>query len=151
MDYKTFPPSALLANFVKCFWSLEAPASPESEKQIITPDGCMELIVHYGDPYLQFLENGKQLVQPSAFVFGQITSPLVIAPSGSTGIVAARFHPDGFSSFTVVTASAMSNRAVPLKELFGIQGLELEELVVAASTIEARISVIENFLIARLN
>jgi len=151
MDYKTFLPGSLLSPFVKCFWSLEAPPSPSVEKQIIVPDGCMEMIIHYGDPYIQFLTNEKTIVQPRSFVFGQITSPLVIAPTGSSGIVATRFLPDGFVPFSSFATNAMTNRAVPLQELFGTEGTKLEKNVVAAVTTEERITIMEYFLTRRLS
>lgn len=150
MDYKTFSPPALLSSFVKCFWSLEAPSSKESEKQIITPDGCMEMIIHFGDPYIQFLEDGRQIIQPGSFVFGQITTPLVIAPSGVSGMVAARFLPEGFAPFSSLPASEMQNRAVPLEELYGSDGLGLGKSVLNSSSNEERIACIENFLIGKL-
>ncbi|GHM98958.1 hypothetical protein WSM22_04480 [Cytophagales bacterium WSM2-2] len=110
----------------------------------------MELIIHYGDPYLQFLEDGSQIIQPRSFVFGQITSPLVIAPTGASGIVAARFLPEGFAPFSTMPAGEMHNRAVPLQELYGKDGLLLEKTVLASSLIEERIEIISNFLSQRL-
>lgn len=150
MDYKTFPPPTSLSSFVKCFWSLEAPSSREPEKQIIAPDGCMEMIIHFGDLYLQFLEDGSQIVQPRSFVFGQITTPLVIAPSGVSGIVAARFLPEGFAPFSSMPASEMNNRAVPLQELYGDEGFQLEKSVLALSLNEERVAHMKNFLIRKL-
>lgn len=151
MNYQTYEPSPLLAPLVKCFWSLEAPAVSVPEKQVIVPDGCMELIIHYGDLYQQFRADGSSLIQPRSFVFGQISGTLEIAPTGYTGIIAARFHPDGFTPLATMPLADMENRAVALFELFGEEAKRLEEKVlVTASTVE-RIQYIETFLLARLN
>lgn len=151
MNYQTYEPSTLLAPLVKCFWSLEAPATPVPEKQVIVPDGCMELIIHYGDLYQQFRAGGSSLIQPRSFVFGQISDTLEIAPTGHTGMIAARFHPDGFTPLAAIPLADMENRAVDLTELFGEDGKLLEEeVLVAASTLE-RIQCMEAFLLARLN
>ena len=150
MDYRQHDVSEELKPFVKCFWSLEAPASPQSEKQRIVPDGCMEMIFHYGDLYQQFYEDGRNIIQPRCFVFGQITSPLEIAPTGVSGIIAARFHPDGFIPFTSLPIQQMENKAVPLKDLFGDDTDDFEKRVCAASSSEERIKYISDFLIARL-
>src|ERR1043165_6072685 len=127
MDYKTYEPDASVSSFVKCFWKLEAPAENKPEKQRIVPDGCMEMIFHFGDLYKQYKDEGNCIIQPRCFVFGQITTPLAIEPSGRTGIFAARFHPDGFTPFATIPVSSMENRAVPLQELFGDEGIMLEE------------------------
>lgn len=151
MHYQTYPPSPHLAPLIKCFWSLESLATPEPEKQTIIPDGCMELIIHYGDLYQQFQEDGSSFVQPRSFVFGQLSNTLEIAPTGKTGIIAARFHPDGFIPLATIPLATMENRAVPLPELFGAEGDFLEKTVLAAPTQAERIQHIETFLLARLN
>lgn len=147
MFYKTYNPnSELLGTFVKCYWSLEAKKEIKSEKQRIVPDGCMEMIFHYGDLYKQYLQDGGFIIQPKCFVFGQITQPLDIEPTGETGIFAIRFHPDGFTPFVDIPISNMENRAVPLQELFGNDAFQLENEVLNALTNEERIKIIESFL-----
>lgn len=150
MDYETFKPSPALAAFIKCFWSLKAPAVPNPEKQRIVPDGCMELIFHCGDLYQQYMPGGHRILQPVSFVFGQITAPLEISPTGKSDILAARFHPDGFEPFTSVPVSEMENKAVALKDLFGEEGHQLEVQVLAAMDHLDRIQLIEQFFIRKL-
>jgi AraC-like DNA-binding protein len=147
MNYKEYKPAEELQSFLKCFWSLEAPASVTVEKQRIVPDGCMEMIFHYGDIYLQFLEDGSSITQPRCFVFGQITSPLEIAPTGVTGIIGARFHPDGFLPFSSYPIQQMENKAVALNKLFNNDAISLEQHVMNALTNEERIQIISTFLI----
>jgi len=150
MDYKTYRPSLSLAPFIKCFWSLKSLASASPEKQRIVPDGCMELIFHCGDAYEQFLQDGNRVLQPKSFVFGQITAPLEICPTGKTDILAARFHPDGFEPFTSIPVSEMENKAVALKDLFGEEGSQLETQVLATREHSDRIHLIEQFFLRKL-
>jgi AraC-like DNA-binding protein len=150
MEYNTYAPSGDMANFIKCFWTLEAPADEHPEKQRIVPDGCMEMIFHYGDKYKQYLDETSAIIQPRCFVFGQITSPLDIAPTGATGIFAVRFHPDGFTPFASQPIHAMENRAVPLEELFGQEGGQLANAVLKASGTPERIATVQGFLEQRL-
>jgi AraC-like DNA-binding protein len=151
MEYKTYTPASTLSEFVKIFWSLEAPARSIPDGQRIVPDGCIEMIFHYGDVYQQFLEEGNVIIQPRSFVFGQVTKPLQIAPTGHTGIVAARFLPNGFAPFTSIAIEAMENRSVPIEEVFGEEGLQLEHDVLSCKTIKERIGVIEQFLLRQLS
>jgi AraC-like DNA-binding protein len=150
MDYKTFVRAGPLASFVKCYWTLEVSATDSQERQRIVPDGCMEMIFHYGDLFFQFLKNGTRITQPRSFVFGQITEALEIAPSGITGVFAVRFHPDGFVPFCDREIKHMENRAVSLEEIYGEAGKTLEQDIINSPNTEARIETIESFLTARL-
>jgi AraC-like DNA-binding protein len=147
MDYKTFEPHPDLRAFVKCYWTLDIPKETEAAKQRIVPDGCMEMIFHYGDLYKQYLKDENYIIQPRCFVFGQITQALDIEPTGETGIFAVRFHPDGFAPFVSTDITNMENRAVPLEELFSNDGLDIERKVLASAGNEDRIEIVESFLL----
>ncbi len=150
MNYQTYEPHTDLSYFVKCYWTLEAEQSSASEKQRIVPDGCMEMIFHYGDLYKQYLNNHSCVVQPRCFVFGQITTPLDIEPTGTTGIFAVRFHPDGFLPFAKRPLKEMENKAVAISELFGENGDALSNCIVKSISVKERIHIIETFLLHHL-
>ncbi|HTM99061.1 MAG TPA: helix-turn-helix domain-containing protein [Pedobacter sp.] len=150
MDYQTFEPNSPINSFVKCYWTLAAAPQDPPEKQRIVPDGCMEMIFHRGDHYRQYLQDGQIIDQPHCFVFGQITKALEIEPTGVTSIFAVRFQPDGFTPFATLPLKQMENKAVSLWELFGDEGRELEIKILNAESTEARIVLIESFLLARL-
>jgi AraC-like DNA-binding protein len=149
MNYNTIIPGQDLRAFVKCYWTLESSKETKTEKQRIVPDGCMEMIFHYGDLFRQYTDNETFLIQPKCFVFGQITSPLDIEPTGEIGIFAVRFYPEGFTPFASIPVKQMENKAVPLQELFGDEGLELEKAMLAARK-EDRVKIVEAFLLGKL-
>src|SRR5690606_167476 len=149
MNYQTFEPSKDLSSLVKCYWTLESPKEETPEKQTIVPDGCMEMIFHYGDLYKQCTDNGS-IVQPRCFVIGQLTQPLEIEPTGETGIFSVRFHPEGFLPFATVPIKEMENKAVPLEKLFGKDGQEIEQKLLNTISTSERINLIETFLLSRL-
>lgn len=150
MNYKTFQPGSELSTFVKCYWTLEIPKGKIPEKQRIVPDGCMEMIFHYGDLYKQYLDDENSIIQPRCFVFGQITSHLDIEPTGKTGIFSVRFHPDGFTPFATLPIREMENKAVSLEILFDKDGMQLEKEILKAQTTTERIDIVEIFLAGRL-
>jgi AraC-like DNA-binding protein len=150
MNYQVYEPSEMLQPFVKCFWTLEAPAAETEERQRIVPDGCMEMIFHYGDLYRQYFPNGDHIIQPRCFVFGQISNYLEIAPTGVSAIFSVRFHPDGFVPFINLPLFQIEDRAVPLAELFGNEGIALSEAVLTAPDAQSRMMLIEQFLLSRL-
>lgn len=150
MSYNTFDPNIDLAAFVKCYWTLDVPKEIAPEKQRIVPDGSMEMIFHYGDLYRQYLVDGTYIIQPKCFVFGQITKPLEIEPTGETGIFAVRFYPEGFIPFATIPIIEMENRAVSLEELFGKEGVRIENEIFSALTNDDRVKIIEKFLLEKL-
>lgn len=150
MNYQTYLPHQDLSTFVKCYWSLESPAEANPERQRIVPDGCMEMIFHYGDLYKQYVDGNKHIIQPRCFVFGQIVTPLEIEPTGITGIFSVRFHPDGFLPFATMPISEMENKAVALHDLFGGDVVLLEKSVLQAKNNESRVSIIDEFLLNKL-
>lgn len=147
MDYNTFEPAEDLQAFIKCYWTLEGEIN---EKQVIVPDGCMEMIFHYGDLYRQYTDHGNSILQPRCFVFGQLTKLLEIEPTGNTGIFSVRFHPNGFLPLAGIPIKEMENTAVPLEKVFGKDGLEIGRKILSANSVSERIKLIETFLLSRL-
>lgn len=150
MDYQTYEPNKDLDAFIKCYWTLESPKQDSPEKQTIVPDGCLEMIFHYGDLYRQYTESGNSILQPKCFVIGQLTRPLEIEPTGETGIFSVRFHPNGFLPLATIPIKEMENTAVPLEKLFGEAGTEMEQNILSAHSVSDRIKFIEAFLLNRL-
>lgn len=150
MDYQTFEPNKDLVPLIKCYWTLESPSEKTPKKQVIVPDGCMEMIFHYGDLYKQYVNSDIAITQPRCFVFGQITKPLEIEPTGITGIFSVRFHPNGFLPFATVPLKEMENKPMPLFVFFGSEAEEIEENILKAKSSEERIKLIETFLTKQL-
>ncbi len=150
MNYHTFEPCKNLSTLVKCYWTLENLKEDNPQRQTIVPDGCMEMIFHYGDLYRQYIADGSSIIQPRCFVFGQLTKALQIEPTGKTGIFSVRFYPDGFLPFATIAIKEMENKAVPLEKLFDKDGLTIEQAILNASSTAERISHIETFLLSRL-
>ena len=149
MDYQVYTPSRELQPFIKCFWSLDDKKQDEPVRQRVLPDGCMEMIFHYRDPYRQYFEDGSSIIQPRSFVFGQITKYIEIAPTGSSGIISARFLPEGLCPFINMPVIALENKAVPFAEIFA-DGTALEEQIIKANNNKERIKLIESFLLSKL-
>ncbi|HMQ05682.1 MAG TPA: helix-turn-helix domain-containing protein [Saprospiraceae bacterium] len=150
MNYKTFQPSSNLKPLIKCYWTLESPKEDFPLRQTIVPDGCIEMIFHYGDLFKQYIEKNISIIQPRCFVIGQLTQPLEIEPTGETGIFSVRFHPQGFLPFTPIPLKELENKAISLKSLFGQEGKELADNMIQSYSTQQRIVLIETFLLSRV-
>jgi AraC-like DNA-binding protein len=152
MLYQTYPASPNLNSLLKCFWTLEVPAEYSAEKQRIVPDGCMELIFMLGEDIKRFTSDNDFVIQPRAFVVGQLTEPFVIQPTGEVNCFAARFYPYGIGNILNTPLKNLENKETPIAELFGEETAKsLQEKIVNATDTAARIAIIEEFLQNKLN
>lgn len=93
MEYEEYAPPDDLKSLVRCFWTLRSPAGDFAPEPAL-PDGCPELIINLGDPFMA--SRGREPeVQPVAMLVGQITRPFSVAPSGAIALLAARLTPFG--------------------------------------------------------
>src|SRR5687768_8330945 len=152
MNYQTFQPHADLASFVKCYWILEVPHQPDTQRQLIIPDGCIEMIFILGDDVRRYTSEDKFIIQPRDLVLGQITEPFYVEPTGYVNSFAVRFYPYGFANFVQTPINELANRETPLASLFGeTASNELSKKIIDAPDTQGRIEVIETFLLNKLN
>jgi AraC-like DNA-binding protein len=133
--YAERAPSALLARWVRCWWSIRGDASTPVPNRIL-PDGCADVIVDLAGA-------------PRAFAVGPMRSADVVTLAGPVDMLGARFRPGAALALLDVPLDALLDRDVPLHELWGALAAELEESVAAAPPDE-RIACAERVLAARL-
>jgi AraC-like DNA-binding protein len=114
MRYSEFHPKPPLKHVIECFWALESDTDiPEQRPERILPDGCVEIILNFAAPFAQ--HNGETTqVQPRNFVVGQMTGPMLIAPTGPVQLIGIRFHPGGTAPFFNLPIHELTNEVVEL-------------------------------------
>lgn len=148
MRYAEHAPRAALSGVVRCIWIGEDPA-PDPARQPVVGDGCPELLVHFGAPMFERGDDGREALQPRAFVAGQLTRPLWLRPSGPVGVLGVRFHPWTAHRVVSMPLAALTDRRVELAQLMA--GSEsLVDAVLACADDAARIAVAEDFLLRRI-
>ncbi len=152
MDYQTFQPHPDLESLVKCYWTLEVPAQQEFQRQLIIPDGYIEMFFLLGDDVKRYTSGDEFIIQPRAMVIGQITEPFYIEPTGYVNSFAVRFYPYGFASFVPKPIKELANKETPLALLFRKEASnQLEQKITQATGNKERIEIIERFLLERLS
>src|SRR5687768_7538510 len=152
MNYQTFQPHADLASFVKCYWILEVPHQPDTQRQLIIPDGCIEMIFILGDDVRRYTSEDKFIIQPRDLVLGQITEPFFVEPTGYVNSFAVRFYPYGFANFVSIPIQHLANKETPIALVFGENTAKvLTQKIASAPGAESRIDVMEAFLLDILN
>jgi AraC-like DNA-binding protein len=147
--YREYPIRAALASFIKCIWSLESDgpvyhALPER----ILPDGCVELVFHFHDPFRTHFANGESTVQPRSFVVGQMKRFLEIAPTGRVGFVAIRFSVRGAYLFFPRSLAQIADGVVDLSEVWKGRADKCTERVASSREMPARVGIVEEALLA---
>src|SRR5262245_4958236 len=108
-SYRELQPQAALRPFIRCFWFLctdhdESTGAPQK----ILPDGCMEIVIHLGTPFRRIRNNGS-LIQPTAFLVGQLTECFVVEDAGPARVMGVRFRPAGTAPFLPFALSEIQN------------------------------------------
>jgi AraC-like DNA-binding protein len=152
MNYQTFRPQSDLESFVKCYWTLEVPAKKDPQRQLIIPDGCIEMIFILGDDVKRYTSEDKFIIQPREMVLGQITEPFFIEPTGYVNSFAVRFYPHGFANFVPIPIKKLANKETPVESLFGEEPSKaLRQKIIQATDTKKRIAIVETFLLEKLN
>ena len=151
MNYQTFPPHPDLNAIIKCHWTLEVPANIEAPKQRIIPDGCIEMCFILGEDVKRFTSETDFIIQPRTMVFGQVTKPYDIQPTGYVNTFAVRFYPYGFANFISRPIQELADKETPLRALFEEKSVrELEQKIINAPSTQSRMEAVEDFLLNKL-
>jgi len=105
--------------------------------EAVWPDGCIELIVHLGDPF-RAQADGALAAQPISFLVGQMVRPMVLQPGGRVATFGIRFRPGGARPFFGVPLGELAGSTTPLEALWGTEAGRFEAALGAAWSDRAR-------------
>jgi len=111
LRYRELPPAPALAPYVQCYWTMSGELAPAAPRRIL-PDGSFEWIFHLGQPFAQ---NG--IVQPRAFVVGQIRRAVLLETSARPDVFGIRFRAGGAARFVRVPMRELEGLIVSLPDL----------------------------------
>lgn len=148
MLFRQFQPSRALAPYVRSYWMLEHNIAYDTP-EVILPDGCIEMVFHYGDQYVSNIAE-QRLVQPGAVVVGQIKQAITLQALGRTGIFAIRFRPWGLYAFTGIPMHQLTELAVDAETIWGKDIKFVREQIYHAAP-EDKVEIAEQFLLNLLN
>ncbi len=153
MRYREFRPALPLRRFIECYWVLESePGEHFAGPQKILPDGCIELIFHYGDSVRRFGDAGAIITPPRCFVSGQKRSYLLVQPTGRVGSFGIRFRPHGAYPSLATPAEELNDRVTDLIAIWGSRRTrELEDAIGASLQINGLDKALNRLLMSCLS
>ncbi len=147
MQYSERPPHAELANYVRCIWTFDAsPDDGSAGVQRVVPDGCPEIILHYGQHCHEVNASGKLERQPRFLFAGQLSQPLLLQPSLQAGMIGVRLQPAGARIFLGMSMRDTPNARLDLTQVWAQDGGNVIDAVRTACNNHARVQIIERFL-----
>ena len=151
MGYHEILPSPRLAPYVQLVWCLELDDPTEfGPPERIAPDGILELVVHYRQPFVLRYGDGAFRAQPRSSVVSQTRRSIEIEPTGRTGLISVRFRPWGAHRFLRCPVRELADRQVAAEDVWGTAVHDLEERLQGTAGVRNRVAEVEAFLLERL-
>jgi AraC-like DNA-binding protein len=94
VNYEQFSVPPRLRPWVECLWRLSGRRLEGEPAQRVFPDGCLELVIHAGDPFRAQID-AEVHTQPLRLVVGQMVRPVTLEPTGRVDVWGVRLHPWG--------------------------------------------------------
>jgi methylphosphotriester-DNA--protein-cysteine methyltransferase len=151
LRYQAFAPSAALAPYVACYWTLTGRVPRGTPPERVVPDGHPELVWDLADPVACRTLTGVPRVQGQAVLVGQITRPILLQPTGRIDLLAIRFRPEALGAFlNGLPADRLTDLDFRVSDVVGARLRDFGEHAAEAPTAEARIALLEARLLADL-
>ena len=118
MTYREFRPLPEMAEYIQLIWAMESETEEDVfPREQIMPDGIVEIVFHWGDPWHTFQDN-RRFVQPRSFAISMMRKLVEIESAGRTGVVSVRFYPWGAYHFFAEPIQNFLDQTIPCETLW---------------------------------
>lgn len=148
MRYNEYPPSALLKAYVQCYFTCQTDCAVTTSDSVYA-SGFVEIMFNVGDGPQQLISHG-QTTRPRAQLWGQTIQPFTFVSSGKHAMLGIRFYPHTAACFFDEPVDTFNNQVTDYVDVAGREGRELYNQLAEATTLNKKIELLENFLLARL-
>lgn len=150
MNYLEIKPNKFLSPYINCYWRLNGKSDLNYDNtERVLPDGCIELIINFQEPFKQYSGNEKFEKQSSAFIVGQIKNYKLLKPSCNFDMIGIRFKPAGAFKFFDLPLDEISFQTVDAELIWGRDIKELQAKMYETN-LSRRIFLLENFLLEKV-
>jgi len=121
---------------------------PRPWRNLILPDGAMELIINLGDPQMLCARNNpnKRTIFRRSWISGERTEPILIDEAGYVHLIGVRFRAGGGWPFLGIPLCEFSEQVIELDDAFGPEINKLRDRLGEKTTDDARFDVVEAWL-----
>jgi AraC-like DNA-binding protein len=119
MLYIEYKPVKQLSNYIQLIWIAESESDDDFfPRQKILPDGIIEIVFHFKEPFLTFTANRERIKQPEGFAVSQMKKFIEIESNGRIGLVSVRFYPWGAYHFFKTPIYNFLDNMIDIKKLW---------------------------------
>ena len=144
MDYREYSPCKALSPFIQCYWTLRSTSREVPAANRIFPDGCMEFVFHFAEPFARVRDDGRLERQADTLVAGQIWEPLTLQQGACADVLGVRFRPAGAHPFLRIPVHEVGGQIVSLEDIWGRRARVWRDAIGSASN---RIAALERNLL----
>ena len=150
MKYEKFTPTdPRLSPYVVCFYHWVGEVKNPLDVQ--SPPVCYSaLVVNSASPYKTYQHTQNPATVPEAFVCGLMTSNYHLVLEGKIDMVGAVLRPATLYNFFGLKMTNWVNNRSPLEFIMGEKAGKLVEQIKLSTTVEQRISVLEDALLSQV-
>jgi AraC-like DNA-binding protein len=150
LSHRLRPVSPMLAAHVEHLWMVRG-YLPVRWRNMILPDGAMELIVNLGDPQNLCARNNliKHTVFRHSWISGERLSPIVIDEIGYVHLIGARLRAGGAWPFLGIPLREFTDQVLELETVVGREIENLRDQLSEAPDDDSRFGLLEAWLVRR--
>lgn len=108
LSYREYAPDPELRAHVRCLWEMRGPCD-EPTSQLIVPDGCTGLVLNFGGPLEQVVDESA-VSRPDALFIGEVRRPFSMRSRGQTELLGVSFWPGAARCFVDATPGEVVDR-----------------------------------------
>lgn len=146
MKYTEFKPNEILSDYIQLIWIAESESATENyPKEKILPDGIVEIVFHFADPFVTYNTQGEKKKQSKGFAISQMKNFVEIESDGIIGFVSVRFYPWGANHFFDTPISGFLDDSIDIALLWPNDFQNILQAIQNVSN-NKRINIIQSFL-----
>jgi AraC-like DNA-binding protein len=126
VEYVELEPCAALRGRVR-YWRLSGTADAGGFEPVL-PDGCVELVVHLGEPFWrEHAESDQAERQPRALLAGPSTRPVRLRPGGHADVIGCHIEPGAGRGLVGMPLGELADELPELGEVAGALARDLTD------------------------
>jgi AraC-like DNA-binding protein len=151
MQIQIIKPLAIFASYIRYYWVLEADKSDGIVTERVIPNGAIEMMFHYRNPFKCLTSYNCVKKQPQSFLSGISSSYADVSTQGESGMITVTFYPHGACNFFPFPMNETENNDIDLNCLIGREAKIIEQKLYNAASLKERIQIIESFLLKQFS